>query len=61
MAGFAGWAVPRTALRRGNRYFPVINVVKGAAGGNSSGFAGGLTFDMTISSPAAGSRRGGWE
>jgi pSer/pThr/pTyr-binding forkhead associated (FHA) protein len=46
IAGFLGSVVPPIRSLAGSINFPVLNIVKGAAGGWIGGFAGGLTFDM---------------
>jgi len=46
IAGFLGSAVPQLRSMVGPANFPVVNIIKGAAGGWIGGLAGGLTFDI---------------
>ena len=46
IAGFLGSAVSQLRSKVGPANFPVVNIIKGAAGGWIGGLAGGLTFDV---------------
>jgi len=58
IAGFLGSAAPQLRSMVGPANFPVVNIIKGAAGGWIGGLAGGLTFDIINQITGAASRRG---